>query len=316
MVKLFSVYKINLIRNMFQFSIGSVLYFVINNSFDIAKFFVGIAGFLIAYQSVYFFNDLMDYEQDRKDKDKSKIKMFISGKVKKDTGISMMFLFVILGLSLCFIVDQIFGLLVVACLFLNFLHSSNLTTVKKSSFLIPNMFVLEFIKYSLGWFVFSLKIYNFPFFIISLSSAAYVIAYILYKRKNIPITDKGMLSLLAIGGFSLIFSIFFYHFTLPLIVLIASSSLYLFILRSNTLVKIKIGSIISFLAIFAFIASMLFLTIPSIAQINNDLYQNVDTVKNNLTDMVPENIKNEIENINDTINSKIIEIDNAVSSLG
>ncbi len=58
----------NPIKNSLQYSIGSILYFLTFNTFHITKFLLGLIGFVIAYQSVYQYNDLMDYKEDKKDR--------------------------------------------------------------------------------------------------------------------------------------------------------------------------------------------------------------------------------------------------------
>jgi len=63
---------------------------------------------------------------------------------------------------------------------------------------------------------------------------------------------------------------------------------------------LKLGANISGFMIVFFIISLLLLSIPSIAYLNDKLNENVDKIKENITGILPKNIKNDmlrIENI-------------------
>ncbi len=305
--EIFDFYKINLIRNIIQYSLGAGFYFIINNDFSITKFLLGLIGFLIAYQSVYFFNDIMDYEEDRKNKFKSKIKLLVTGKVKKETLISLSFLFTILGVSISFLVNRFFGLLVFMCLLLNFFHSSNLLRVKKSKLLLPNLFFIEYIKYSLGWFSLSFKITNFPFIVFIFTSSAYLVGYLYYKNDvNLFLRDFRIKILSIITFIFYLISIFIYPFKLPLLFLFALSISFLLIKRIHSFfIKIKMSNLIFSIIIISFILSMFFLTTPSMAELNDKMTQQIDIIKENITEMIPKNIRYNIESIQEKININI-----------
>lgn len=301
-------YKINIIRNTIQYSLGAGFYFILNNSFSPFIFIVGLIGFLIAYQSVYFFNDVMDYDSDKKDEMRSKIKMLIKGKIKINTAISLAFFFAILGLLISFSIGQFFGIMVFLCLFLNFLHSSNLLRLKTTKLLLPNLFLIEYIKYSLGWFVFSSGMRNFPFFIIACASAVYITAYVYYKNniKEDLFKDKRIKFLSAISLSLYIISVFVYPFKLPLIIFLLFPVAALSLRRINNLfIKIKVGNLIFFIIIISFIISIFSLTVPSIAQINENISAGIDSIKENISRDMPEGLNLSINSINKTISDDI-----------
>ena len=288
----------NPIKNGFQYLIGSVLYFLTFNSFYIPKFFLGLIGFVIAYHSVYQFNDLMDYEEDRKDILRKHYKPLVTGKTKRISLEAYTFLFLIIGLPLCFFVSTLFGALVVIILFLNFLHSSPFIRLKKSKFLIPNLFFIEFIKYSLGWFALTSSIINFPFFLITSLSFVYAIGY-LYCKQNITnfLKNKKIKIMLILAFASYVISIFFYSFKLVMLLPVPITLFYLALRRFSKLEKIKIGINITLMLGVFFLISVLILFIPSVAELNNKICSEIDIVKENITEMIPEGIRCNLENI-------------------
>lgn len=306
-LEMLDFYKMNIIKNAIQYSLGAVFYFILNSSFSVFTFIVGLVGFLVAYQSVYFFNDLMDYESDRKDRLRSKIKLLTKGRISVNTAISLAFFFAIAGLFISFSVGQFFGVMVFLCLFLNFLHSSNMLRLKTTKLLLPNLFVIEFIKYSLGWFVFSSDISNFPFFIIAFASAAYITSYVYYKNNVRDLFKDRKIKILSAISLSLyVISIFVYTFRLPLILLSLLSFALLSVRKiNNSFIKIKVGNIVLFLITIGFILSIVFLTVPSVAQINKNISARIDSIKNNISSSMPENLKTDIESINRTITNDI-----------
>ena len=116
----------------------------------------------------------------------------------------------------------------VILLFLNFLHSHPRIKLKKK--LIPttvNMTVIEFLKYSSGWFAFTSDLSRFPFWIMLTFSVVYATIYIVYKfrfsgemlRKNKYYF--GTIAATVLVSYTL--SLTSYTFALPLAILFAMS---------------------------------------------------------------------------------------------
>ena len=295
--------KINLIKNALQYIGGSALYFFIFNEFSVLKFFLGLIGFLIAYHSVYRFNDIMDYKEDRKDNMRKQYKPLVTGKIKINNVVSQMFLFLIIGLPLCFFVSNLFGFLVLVTLFLNFLHSSNLIRLKKSRYLlIPNLFFIESIKYSLGWFSLTFSLERFPYFFMFFLSSSYVVAYFYYKQ-NVS-NFFGNLKIKILSIISIVFyivSLFIYPFKIAIILPFPLLFIYLIFKNRSSLEKFKMYVNIAFVGGTIFIILMLILPFPSIAELNNEISTKIDFVKDNITEMMPDYLKTNIEEIQEKI---------------
>jgi 4-hydroxybenzoate polyprenyltransferase len=314
--KRININVLNLVKNSIQYLVGTVLYFIIFNKLSL-DFILGLAGFLIAYHSVYQFNDLMDYKEDIKNKFKLKIKLLPRGDVKREYVESYTFLFAVVGLVISFLVNNFFGLLVATCLFLNFLHSSSFIRLKNSKLLLPNLFFIEFIKYSLGWFALTGSISEFPFFLITFLSLVYLMGYIFWKQ-NISnfLTNNKIKILLGISATFYLISFFIYSFKLALILPIACGFVFLLFKKNkSSIIRLKIGYTLVFVISFCFLLSLILITTPSVAEINNKIINNVDNIKKNISEVIPQNVKNEIDSINKTIKDNINKINDFKESI-
>lgn len=132
------------------------------------------------------------------------------------------------GLLVSFAVNMLFGLMMVALLFLNFLHSAPGIRLKKRK--LPtavNITVIEFIKYSSGWFALTSNISRFPLWLVLMFAVIYTAGYIAYKFKFDGRTIKDSKPLFAVLGALVLLlfigSLFSYGFPLALIILLALS---------------------------------------------------------------------------------------------
>ncbi len=299
--------NLNFLKNSFQFVIGSALFFALMKGFSLFNFLIGLAGFLIAYNAVYQFNDLVDYEEDKKDEMRKYCKPLVTGQLKKGQIKAYGILCLLIGLPICFFVSTLFGFLVVIALFLNLLHSSPFIRLKKSKLVLLNLFFVEFIKFSLGWFAISPIIDNFPYIFIALSSTLYLLAYVYYKQNVVDFFKNK--KIIALGITSLILyiaSIFVYPFKLALIVVLPLFLTFsIFRKYKYNLLRVKIGTnILGFIIIF-FVASLLLLSIPSVAKLNNEISNKIDVIKNNISENVPADIKYGMTSLEKTLKENI-----------
>ncbi|NIO44513.1 MAG: hypothetical protein GTN36_03090 [Candidatus Aenigmarchaeota archaeon] len=300
----------NPIKNSLQYSIGSILYFLTFNTFHITKFLLGLIGFVIAYQSVYQYNDLMDYKEDKKDRFRKMFKPLVKGKFRREQVETFVYIYSIIGLSICFFVNVYFGLLVFLTLFLNFLHSSPFIRLKKTKFLLPNIFLLEFLKFSLGWFIFSISLSSFPYVFIAFLSLVYLAGYIYWKQNiNNFFKSRKIITLTIISTILYVTSIFVYPFKLVLIIPLPMVLSYVFFRKvMNPLKKYKIGISLIYFMTICFVISILLLSVPSVAEINNDISSRIDVIKENITEIIPKDIKTDLENIQEKIDGIDIDI--------
>ncbi len=305
----------NPIKNSFQFIMGSVLYFSVFNVFDPARFVFGLLGFVIAYQSVYQYNDLMDYKEDVKDEIRKRNKPLARSEFTREYVESFSYILTIVGMSLCFLVNVYFGLLVAFTLFLNFLHSVPFLRLKNTKLVVPNLFVIEFLKYSLGWFALSITLNNFPYVFMSFLSLLYVGCYIFWKndiRKNV--FQNMTLKIIFTGVVMLyLISLVIYTFKLPLIIPIPISIINMVIIfnwvnLNDVFEKIRVSNILIYMMMFTIVISMVLLSDPVVAELNDGIAARIDTVKENITNTIPNGIKNDIESLDERITENMCKV--------
>src|SRR4030042_4040910 len=85
---LYNSVTVSLPKNIIQFFLGFVLYWLIFGAFDAAVLMIALAGFLLSYSSIYFLNDIVDFEDDRHDKDKMGWKLVAKGAMSKKTALA------------------------------------------------------------------------------------------------------------------------------------------------------------------------------------------------------------------------------------
>lgn len=302
---------INLPKNMVQYFIGFALYLLVYGSFDPLKLILGLASFLIAYSAIYPYNDLMDYEQDKKDEFKKVYKALVRGDLKQKDAISLVFGLSIIGLMLASLVSQWYMFLISITLFQNFLHSNphtKNTFKKKKRYMVPNIFIMQFIKYSLGWFTFTTDLTKLPTWVITTFSLGYVYAYILYKsnikdmlsvlKKKIKI----MLPLTIIIIFTYSVSFWVYPFKIPLL-LVIPLLLLIFTMskQKNVVTKTFKLSNITLIILGGTTIMLLLLNIPVISEINDNVTEIYNKIGNLTLETMGNNTYELIYTINETV---------------
>ncbi|MFZ3077831.1 MAG: UbiA family prenyltransferase [Candidatus Aenigmatarchaeota archaeon] len=313
---------ISWLRNSIQYAFGAMFYFAFFGSFDVGLFFLGLAGFVISYNSVYYLNDIIDHENDMKDSLNKKRKPLIAGTLTKKEAVAYYFISLLIGLPLSFVVNNIFGLLVVGLLFINMLHSIVMKRIGIKA-VESGMFVMQFIKYSIGWFVLTATLDKFPLFIFATFSFSYIVFYLIYKKKLIfyedgkeknikdsaielskSIFQKNRLLLvpISLSVISYVISILFYPFKLQLLLFIP---LLIFIFFSagkmrfsDHAEKFKIGNGIGVFSILVFILLFSIMQNPAVAHINDIMNESVNDAQQKLANAMPQNVKEGIDNVN------------------
>jgi len=297
--------EFTIFKNCIQYSIGVMLFYLTFGVVYPIKLLFGLVGFVMAYHSVYQFNDLIDYKDDKKNEIKKYYKPLASGETTREKIESYSFLFMLLGLSISFLVSMYFGLLVAFTLFLNFLHTSPFTRLKKTRLLLPNLFIIEFVKFSLGWLAMSFSISNFPFIFIALLSSSYLLGY-LYSTKEFYdfFNDIKIKFFIIASSILYVVSFLIYPFKLILLMPIPIVIVF-FILKKfeNAFMKVKIRTGLIYVLGIYFIISMMLLTVPVVANINDKIDNGVNAIKDNIIKSIPENLKFDIETVNKVITS-------------
>jgi len=266
--KLFNnVHVFSFLKNIIQYLVSFALFYNIYGNANLFTALIGLAGFVIAYQGVYYYNDIIDLAEDKNDEIKKRIKPLARKEVLAEFYVIKIFVYMIFGLLLCFAVSWVFGALVIGTLFLNFIHSTPRIRLKKTPFVGINFFLLQFLKFSSGWVALAStqQLLEIPVYVIGLFAAAYTLGYLVYKKNNLHpkkiLREKPVnISLFAVLAFAfLILSFLQYNFKAQIIILFASSFLFLVPIKSSSMRRVISGSAISLLVYALFIISLLFL---------------------------------------------------------
>ncbi len=307
---LFNSVTISLPKNIVQFFLGVILYWFLVGTPDTYTTLISMSGFVLAYSSVYLFNDIFDYKEDMKDDEKLKWKPIASGHLSIGRAKMIAVVLVLLGLSVSMFVNLWFFIFVIAMIFFNMLHSSPLTRFKKDLYkTTANMTIIEFLKYSCGWFALTSNISRFPFWLIMAFSVVYVTSYIIYKfnfrGKIIREKRKLFWGMGIFGILAYIISLVHYGFPLTLIFLVLIPLVVLVIFRYMNVEVHRISNMIfiEYLLLPFIIICFVILTIPSVGHANESLAEGITNISGSVTDTISENVPyavmKPIENISD-----------------
>ncbi|HDD46200.1 MAG TPA: hypothetical protein ENG42_01890 [Candidatus Aenigmarchaeota archaeon] len=298
---------ISLPKNIIQFLLGIVLFTIIFGHFDTIKAVIGLVAFVATYSCVYIFNDIFDIEEDKKDKEKLEWKIIASGELGIDKAVTILIAMLLLGLSLSTFLSLWFFAMMLLLLFLNLLHSSPFTKFKKSLYKTSiNMTLIEFIKYSTGWFALTNNISHFPVWFILTLSSAYTFSYITYKFKldikwvkNNKVV-AGSIALLTMGSY--IISLLVYTFPVSMIILFIAPVIVLLISKLFSWEgRMKNMLFIEYVLLPLLLISLLILTNPVVKSMNEKLVESIDSYKELASNAMPSIIVKPLENITSTI---------------
>jgi 4-hydroxybenzoate polyprenyltransferase len=308
---------VSLPKNTIQFFLGFTLFFLIMGTFNPGALALSLFAFLVTYSAVYFYNDIVDYHDDLKDTEKREWKLVAGGALSKKSAATMGIACAVVGLYASLLVSGWFFLMMAALLFLNYLHSSPHIRLKKR--IAPtalNMTVIEFIKYSSGWFAFTENLSMFPFWIILTFSLVYATIYLVYKFKfkGDMIRSRKLLfaTIGAVCIASYVISMVLYKFALPLIMLLVLS-VALGLFGKSRKLKFMNWLFIEFIIMPAVIAVFLLLSIPIVGQANEKIGDKIGQYKETVYKELPEEVAEGLKNLSEPPYDSLDEIERDIN---
>ena len=272
-------------KNIVQFLVGTILFTMLFGWIDIIITLVGLVGFILSYSSVYILNDLRDLEEDRRDQMKIKWKMIANGSLSVRNAVVLYFVFLISGLSVSFLVSPWFFLIMFSLLALNAVYS-----VFKLKRWMPAaavfLILMQFLKFSSGWFVLTTSLNIFPFWLIMMLSLAYTSIFVGYKKKFKREFLKEQKYLFVVLALLLIFcygmSIISYSFPLSMVLLLLFCLSWVLISKIFRIKHYKNLTIFIFYLFMLPVIVLSFLAVahPSVTVINNGLTEGISNVIN------------------------------------
>lgn len=194
-----AIKKLNLLALAFilAYSLGSIL----STFFQILAIFL---AFILFYSSVYFYNDLADYEFDKKREYIPKQKLLARGLFKKEEyAASFVFSFVF-GFLALLILNPSIAITSTILVFANMIRTKFMSSLSARAF---SLVFIEFLNLQIFWFAITGIIFNVYTFPIFLSYCIiYSFAYYFY-RKNKKISLLEVLKFVPLGFAFVYFSI-------------------------------------------------------------------------------------------------------------
>lgn len=172
---------VSLPKNAMQYLLGLVIFFLMFGSFDLRLSVTGFIGFILAYCSVYIYNDIVDAPDDAKNPKKIPWKPIANGAISaRSAALAGLFLLVA-GLAVSFTAGLLFSCAIGLMLLLNLLHSWPRVGMKRN---LPaasiNITAIEFLKFSSGWLAVG-GLAFFPAWLFLMLALAYSIGYTMYR---------------------------------------------------------------------------------------------------------------------------------------
>lgn len=179
----------NLVKNLGLYSVGVLLLVLYRQPFDAALMLLGLFTFIIAYSSVYVFNDIFDAAEDATDGEKIKRKPLARGSVERSEAVVICLIFLVMGLVVSTLLGLLFFGTVSSLVIVNLLYSAPLSSrengghlrLKHTAFGLPLVLVMQFLKIFLPWTI-TIELFSFPYLFALGFSCLYLVLFKGYKR--------------------------------------------------------------------------------------------------------------------------------------
>jgi hypothetical protein len=220
---LYNSVTVNVPKNTAQFLLGAVLFITAYGAINLWALVVALIGFIVAYSSVYIYNDITDAAEDRKDPSKMPWKPVANGSLSVRSAKNIHATLLIVGLAITALSGWVLFSLVAVLLVLNFLHSSPAVRLKaRKKATVLNIGAMALIKFSCGWFAVAPNANGMPALFILMMAVVYALGYVAYKSGTLNGGKCGKMDIVLGGAVAVLFavSLFSYNFPLSMLLLL------------------------------------------------------------------------------------------------
>ena len=270
---------LNAPKNILQFLFGVVIYTSLTGDYNILKIVIAASGLSMGLGAIYLFNDLTDYEEDRKNQMKISWKAIANGSISVQTAKYLILILSILGTLFSFLSGTNFFVIFAAIIALNLLYSYpaiRLKSHKNSSLIVITL--IQILKFSSGWFLFTNNLEGFPYpFVISLS-VGYALLFLYYKNNTtnaktiIRENKKRVYPLSLVMFLFLLISFFMYAFPVVFLLILGMSvPTILFYTLSKDYLGTKVNFAFMYAGLIIILLSFLLLSVPTVTATNDTL---------------------------------------------
>ncbi|KYC49935.1 MAG: phosphoribose diphosphate:decaprenyl-phosphate phosphoribosyltransferase [Candidatus Methanofastidiosum methylothiophilum] len=279
---------LNAPKNILQFLFGVVIYIGVTGNYDLLKVIFASLGLWFGLGAIYLFNDLTDYEEDKKNPLKISWKAIANGSISVQSAKYFIVIIAILGTIFSFLAGLNFFIIYSLIAILNLMYSYPAIRLKKSkNASVIVITLIQILKFSSGWFIFTNSLEGFPLSFVVCLSIGYTLLFLYYKnntanaKKVIRENKKRVypMSLLMFGF--LLISFFMYAFPVVFIIMLSLSiPTVLLYYISKKYIGTKVNFAFMYAGLIIILLSFLLLSVPTVTATNETILIYSSQLKN------------------------------------
>jgi len=270
---------LNAPKNILQFLFGVIIYATYSGMYNIPRSVSAAVGLCLGLGAIYLFNDLTDYEEDKKNPFKNYWKAIANGSISIKSAKILIFILSVSGTLFSLISGRNFFIIYLTIITLNLLYSYpsiRLKSHKNLSLLVIT--VIQIFKFSSGWFLFTSSFEGFPFAIVFSISIGYSLLFLYYKNDTsniIKITKENKLRVYPLSLFLFIFiliSILTYSYPVVFVLILGMAvPTILFYNLSKDYLGTRVNFAFMYVGLAIILISFLLLSVPTVTAINDTI---------------------------------------------
>ena len=257
---------------------------------------IAASGLSIGLGAIYLFNDLTDYKEDKHNTMKIRWKAVANGTMSRQESITLIKLFSITGTVLAFLSGINFFVIYLAVIGLNLCYSHPMIRWKANNTLsVVAIAILQVLKFSSGWFLFTNTIEGFPILFVMALSIGYTLMFMYYKNNttnliNLVREDKKRvlpLSFTCIAMLLISFVIYAFPAISLMVAMMGIPTVGLYFLTKRY-IGTSVNVLFMYLGLVILLLSFLLLSTPTVTAINQNMIDQNATVREQLRISVEE----------------------------